>query len=502
MPIQEEGPKGGQWPEDPDDRLRLLTQATESCLSAIGIANTSGQMVYVNNALVTMWGYDRPEDVLGRRVDEFFVGDTIHKTLAKLSNGGAADGEDVGLRKDGSSINVRFSATILPDSEGQPAYLFGSFVDVSQQIKLQKQLQHRDEERRALWNAIPGMMYQGRPDWSVEIMNQHAEQISGHTVEAFQSGAVSWLDLIHPDDRERVLAESRAPADGSVQMDQQYRICTKNGSIVWVRDVKVLRFVDGKSVGAAGFVTDITTAKRMEEQLAQADRLAAVGLMAAGVAHEMNNPLSVLLGYAELIEETIHRLAPELRAKLAGIRKPLRLIRKTGERCKNIVEDLLSFGEPGLTARGTVDLAAVLRSSLGVVELQCQDRGIHLESEISDSPQVTGNDRQLRLVFNNLLLNAAQSMPDGGTLRISAHVDHPVDGPDWCVAVVSDTGGGITTTTLPHIFDPFFSTKPVGEGTGLGLSIVYGIVKQHGGSIQVDSKPGQGTVVKLKLPLA
>lgn len=499
-PSKRNKPTDDHWPADPDERLRMLTLATESSLSAIGIADTEGRMVYVNNALVHMWGYTRPEELLGRSVTEFFDGDTILQTLEELRRGGTVQGLDRGRRRDESIFPVRFAATILPDPTGQPAYLFGSFVDISEQIHLQQELQHRDEQHRALWNAIPGMMYRGRPDWSLEIVSHHAEQITGYTVEEFRSGAVNWRDLIHPDDRERVLQESRDRTDGELRLDQAYRIHTKSGDVVWVRDIKTLQFANGQSAGAAGFVTDITSAKHMEEQLAQADRLATVGLMAAGVAHEMNNPLSVMIGYAELIEEKIEQLPPEHRLALAQLQKPLRMIHRTGRRCKRIVEDLLSFGEPGQTARGRVDLAAVLSNSLGLVKQQCADRGINLEAELTDCPPVHGNEHQLKLVFNNLLLNAVQSMPEGGTLRASTHAEPGT--PAWAFAVVSDTGTGISRETLRRMFDPFFTTKPVGEGTGLGLSIVYGIVEQHGGRIDVDSTPGQGTIVRVRLPLA
>jgi len=499
-PNQVSSPNAGLWPTDYYEQQRMLTRAMESSLNAIGVADIDAHLVYVNDSLVQMWGYDGPEDFQGRLVADFFDGDTIHGTLRDLADNGVAQGTETGIRKDGTIVHVRFNAAVLPDQEGRPAYLFGSFVDVSEQVHLQELLHHRDEQLRALLNAIPGMVYQGRPDWTVEIVNDQAAQLTGYPVEDFRSGAVNWLDLIHPDDRDQVLEESRGPMDGSVRLDQQYRICTQSGQITWVRDVKTVRIVNGQSLGAVGFVTDITTSKRMEEQLAQADRLATVGLMAAGVAHEMNNPLSVMLGYVELIDEKINHLTPELRAQLDEIQKPLRMIEKTGRRCKRIVEDLLSFGEPGQQAWETMDLVAVLRNSLGSVELQSHDRGITVSSDFTDNPRVSCNSHQLKLVFNNLLLNAVQSMPDGGMLRITSHTE-PGD-PAWGLAVVSDTGVGITRATLRRIFDPFFTTKPVGEGTGLGLSIVYGIVEQHGGRIDVDSTPGQGTVVHVRLPLA
>ncbi|MFH2005611.1 MAG: PAS domain S-box protein [bacterium] len=487
-------------PEASQDRLRMLECALESSLNGIGITDLEGTLVYVNDSLVQMWGYDHPRELVGRQVLDFWVGDGIRSTLKALRKVGAAQGTDIGKRKDGGRVEVQFHAALLANVRGEPAYMFGSFIDISELCRTQCQLQESEAAQRDLIAAVPGMVYKGRPDWSIEIVSPHCEPITGYTIAEFETGAVNWIDIIHPGDRATVLREAEPDHHGALRLDQEYRILKKDGDIAWVRDTKNVHFERGTPLGASGVVVDITARKRMEEQLTQADRLASVGLMAAGVAHEMNNPLSVLLGYVSLVNEIIAALPLEVRRRIDGLNKPLQKIEKTGRRCKRIIEDLLSFAQPGELEVAPVDLNEAIRSSLSFVELQLRNRHVEVVESFAETVDVIGNSHRLKLVFSNLILNAIQSMQPGGTLRLETAVD-PTEPPQG-IARISDDGVGIASANLRRIFDPFFTTKPVGEGTGLGLSIVYGIMEQHRGSIRVDSEPGQGTTIELKLPLA
>ncbi len=479
---------------------QILKLAIDSSLNAIGIASIDDRLVYVNRALLRMWGYDQAEELQGRRIADFFEGDTVHETLLMLRDGHSVEGTEVGHRKDGSSLRVRFTATVLPNTGDSPTYAYVSFVDVTKQLQLQEEPQDRDARFRSLMSAIPGMVYSAGADWGVTYVSDYCETVTGYSAKEFTTQKVSWLDLIHPDDKAAILKESGSSSPSSVRLEHEYRIRNRAGKTVWVRDVKTLHFADGQPAGATGFVTDITARKRMEEQLAQADRLATVGLMAAGVAHEMNNPLSVMLGYAELVEERLNQAPSDLRKHVSGMHKPLQAITKTGRRCKRIVEELLSFGAPPQRGLESVDLAAVLHATTELVELQIRQNGVVLDLDFATEPLVSGNTHQLKLAFSNLLLNALQSMPDGGKLQVIVRTE-PGD-PARALAEIRDTGVGIPKAALRRIFDPFFTTKPVGEGTGLGLSIVYGIVDHHRGQVEVTSEPGQGTTVRVWLPLA
>ena len=230
---------------------------------------------------------------------------------------------------------------------------------------------------------------------------------------------------------------------------------------------------------------------RSEKQMAQADRLAAIGELSAGVAHELNNPLGVILGYTQLL----------LRQEPADgqRREDLETIEKHVKCCKTVVEDLLSFSRGSRPARNHFDVNALVESVLGFFRNRAGVGALKIETEYgSPIPDVWVDEKKIRQVLVNLLLNARDAMGDGGTLRLATEYD-----PDARqVAIrVRDDGYGIEPQHLSRIFDPFFTTKPTGEGTGLGLAVSYGIVKHHGGDIQVDSRSGEGTEFQVILPV-
>ena len=238
--------------------------------------------------------------------------------------------------------------------------------------------------------------------------------------------------------------------------------------------------------------------KRTQAQLVQSGKLAAVGELAAGVAHELNNPLSVVLTYSILLEEKLGRASQELREQLPKFEERLEMIKVSAERCKSIVDNLLLFSRQEAEDSALVDLPALLRKTLDLVASQLRHRKVraHLDIE-AGLPPIRGIFNQLQQVVINLAVNSMQAMETGGDLTITAR-RHESD----CELIVADTGKGIPQEHLGRVFDPFFTTKPAGEGTGLGLSIIYGIIRQHGGDIAVESVLGQGATFRIRLPLA
>jgi signal transduction histidine kinase/DNA-binding response OmpR family regulator len=227
-----------------------------------------------------------------------------------------------------------------------------------------------------------------------------------------------------------------------------------------------------------------------QEQLVQAEKLASIGQLAAGVAHEINNPIGVILGFAQLMLKR----TPEDNA----MHKPLATIEREGLRCKGIVQDLLDFAAQRQPVLSRVDINAVIEAASDLMPHHVNSEKVEVvKGYAPDLPRVLGDENQLQQVFLNIMLNAYQAMPDGGKLRIASRV---ADGEVYAVFV--DTGMGISQENLKRIFDPFFTTKEVGEGTGLGLSISYGIIEQHGGTIEVESEVGVGSTFTVRLPVA
>jgi signal transduction histidine kinase len=231
------------------------------------------------------------------------------------------------------------------------------------------------------------------------------------------------------------------------------------------------------------------------DQLRHADRLNVIGTLAAGVAHEIGTPLNVISGSAELIPQ----------AQPAELEELSRVIREQSDRISSIIRQLLDFGRRA-GARGTsIDLNDLARASVALLRPIARKRGAEVVLREAGEPvRVTGNAGELEQVLSNLILNAMQAMPRGGTVslevgRASRPGDHGLR--RFGTLSVADTGTGIAAEDLPRIFDPFFTTKGVGEGTGLGLSVSYGIIQDHGGAIEVDSVVGRGTRFAVLLPI-
>jgi signal transduction histidine kinase len=227
-----------------------------------------------------------------------------------------------------------------------------------------------------------------------------------------------------------------------------------------------------------------------QEQLVQAEKLASIGQLAAGVAHEINNPIGVILGFAQLMLKRTPEDDP--------MHKPLATIEREGVRCKEIVQDLLHFAAQREPVLSRVDINAVIEAASELMPHHVNSENVEVVKGFTPNlPPVLGDENQLQQVFLNIMLNAYQAMPDGGRLRIASRADG-----NEVQAIFADTGMGISQDNLKRVFDPFFTTKEVGEGTGLGLSISYGIIEQHGGTIEVASELGAGSMFTVKLPIA
>lgn len=227
------------------------------------------------------------------------------------------------------------------------------------------------------------------------------------------------------------------------------------------------------------------------DQLRHAERLNVIGTLAAGVAHELGTPLNVIAGCAEILAEdsadpTVHRRTIMIIEQVAKV--------------SAIIRHLLDFGHRGGVARGDVELGELASATVEMLQSTARKRGVQIVLECGPPVHVSGNVSELEQVLSNLILNGVQAMTHSGTVRVTTHVAERAGHATACIEV-ADQGHGIATTDLPRIFDPFFTTKDVGEGTGLGLSVSYGIVRDHDGTIEVESQPGRGSTFTVVLPL-
>jgi PAS domain S-box-containing protein len=353
-----------------------------------------------------------------------------------------------------------------------------------------------DAARLGTWHAIPF----GRMEWSPRCREIYGRDEA--TVPDFDA----LLSFVHPDDREAVRAAVSRWLDPGEEgrFQVQHRIVRPDGTIRWVAVNGKARFaeVDGvlKPVRLAGAVLDVTEMKAVQAQLMQADRLASVGTIAAGVAHEINNPLAYLSAALDFLDEHAAELAAgsPLRQEVLHA---LAEAREGTERVRHVVRDLRTFSGTREERRTRVELPRILESAIHLAANEIRYRA-RLVRDFGPAPAVMADETRLGQVALNLLINAAQAIPEGHVDRHEIRVVTATGAQGRAVVEVRDTGVGIPPEIAERIFDPFFTTKPRGVGTGLGLTICRSIVVGLGGEIAVESRPGGGTTVRVVLPPA
>jgi PAS domain S-box-containing protein len=300
-------------------------------------------------------------------------------------------------------------------------------------------------------------------------------------------------DLFDPAFVEAVRAARRDTPDGTTlsRILLVARGARAGDTLVVNVAVVPLRAEDWQHTATAGtivIVEDVTARVQLEEQLRLSEKMASIGLLAAGVAHEVNTPLTGISSFTQMLLEGADPQDPRTRL--------LEKIERQTFRAARIINGLLTLSRPASSDRSTFDLNIVIADVLGLLEHQFETHRIRVRRDLSERPAlVLGLEHKLQQVFLNLFLNARDAMPKGGWLSISTRTDG-----NRAIAEVSDTGSGIPSEYLARIYDPFFTTKAIGQGTGLGLSITYGIVREHEGSIECESGVGQGTRFILSFP--
>ncbi|MGH9791241.1 MAG: sensor histidine kinase, partial [Candidatus Acidiferrales bacterium] len=279
--------------------------------------------------------------------------------------------------------------------------------------------------------------------------------------------------------------------DEHVSSIYKFSLVTRGGRAIIVNvSIAPLIGKDGERIGRLILVDNISQRVRLEEQLLQNEKLTSLGLLAAGVAHEVNTPLAVISNYIQMLARQLPGDDP--RHKIID-----RIVKQTF-RASEIVNNLLNFSRTGALEFSEVNLNSVVEETLSLVAHPFKTARVNVIKNFSNGlPAVMGSPNRLQQVFLNLFMNARDAMPSGGMIEVRTGTYN------GSVEVeVTDTGVGIPREQLNRIFDPFYTTKAVGRGTGLGLSVSYGIIKEHAGTIDVRSTPGKGTSFRLEFPVA
>ena len=483
-----------------------FTKAFRSSPAAMSISTMAdGRYRYVNGAFLGLIGYREDEVVGHRAVDVEFWGSAADRERAMRElreRGSLRDFEAAVRRKSGEVRQVLVSLEPF-DLDGE-ACLLGFSHDITERKRAEEALL----ESQAFLEAAQAVAHVGswvsgtgphdRLWWSKET-----HRIFGIEEAAFDGRVETFFAMIHEEDRARVRRASEAAVRGEGPYQVEHRVRRPGGEVRWVYEqAEIVRGPEGRPLRMIGTVQDITERRHLEDQLRLAQKMEAVGRLAGGVAHDFNNMLGVILGYAELL---VRRLPAE-----EPLRSQALEIRRTSERAAALTRQLLAFSRRQVLQPRILDLSLVV-SNMEEMLRRLIGEDVHLVSAAEgEVGLVKADPGQIEQVIMNLAVNARDAMPGGGRLTIAtANVEldearaaeRPgVQPGPYVMLSVSDTGGGMDAETLSHLFEPFFTTKEPGRGTGLGLATAYGIVKQSDGHIWVLSEPGHGTSVTIYLP--
>ena len=460
-----------------------------------------------NQAATRLYGY-LAEEAIGQNLSITVPPHLENETTEILNTVAAGERvqqfETVRQRKDGSLLNVSFSVSPIVGQGGN--IIGGSTIirDISSRKRMEEALRRSEERFRLVaratkdaisdWDITSGTVWRSDSYWKK----------FGYPPKATEPDVDGWKNLLHPEDRDRVWNTFQAALlRQSDSYEIEYRFCRADGSYAVVLDRAYIVYDDsGKPTRAIGTMTDLSDRRELEEQFRQAQKMEAVGRLAGGIAHDFNNCLMVITCYAEIMRE---QLGTEDK-----LREHLAQVLKSAERAGSLTHQLLAFSRKQLLSPRVINLNAVVGDSETMIQ-RLIGEDIELNVSLAETLwPVKADPGQIGQVLMNLCINARDAMPDGGELRIETKnvlVDVEaarklpalVPG-DYAALVVSDKGTGMTEEVQVHLFDPFFTTKEHGKGTGLGLSTVYGIVKQSGGYIWVDSELGRGSSFTIYLP--
>jgi PAS domain S-box-containing protein len=472
-----------------------FTELFETLQEGIYIVTPDDKILEVNPALVRMLGYDSKEELLGKKVSEIFVDEHQRSTLIQeVNQQPSPQGREITLfRKDGQPIVCLNTSTAVRDTGGKIVRYQGALADITERRAIEKRLYQQQEFARRLIDSFPDLIFVVDTGRRYTFVSPKVKEVLGY--EPQETVGMIFGDRTHLEERSAALAVFEDLLRGKRNFASiELRVRHKEGE--WRRlrcHFSPLFDEHGKIEGVVVSGRDITELKRLEEQLIQAEKLAAMGQMLAGVAHELNNPLTAILGASELVRE---RPGVDENTK-----RQLEMTHRQARRAARIVQNLLEFSRPASPQKKALDLNAVLDRTLQLHEHSLRRNSVEVDFRpCAGLPPTVGDANQLIQVFLNLVSNAEQAIRE---IHPSGHIHIRLgQSGSRIFASVQDDGSGIKPEALDKIFDPFFTTKRPGGGTGLGLSICMSIIREHGGDIEVENLPGGGAGFTVFLPVA
>jgi PAS domain S-box-containing protein len=466
-----------------------FTELFETLQEGAYFSTPEGKLLDANPALVSILGYGTKEELLALEPGKLNVDAAESPVLGRAADdrGGVRAREITLRKKDGTAAVFLESSRAVWDVAGKLIRYQGTLVDVTERRKLERQLMQQEEFRRRLLESFPDLILVVDLEERYTFVSFRVRDLLGYQPEDLMGKKISGIEDHSPE-----LAALYHDVASGIRIfgSAEYGARHRDGSWRTMRaSASQLFDADAKLGGVIVSVRDITMEKKLEQQIVQSERLAAMGAMIGGVAHELNNPLTSILGVSELLQDS---------QTTDAARKQIAILQQQARRAAEIVHNLTYFSRPPAPGKTPVNLGEVVERTLNLHAYSLRKNSITVDFLREPAlPYVEGDPHQLMQVFLNLILNAEQAIRearDKGTLRIRlGNAGESV----W--ASFQDDGPGIPADTLASIFDPFYTTKRPGRGTGLGLSICKSVMKEHNGSIEAANAPGGGAVFTVTL---
>jgi len=474
------------------EKERRFTELFETLQEGVYFSTPEGKLLDGNVALVYVLGYESKEELLSLDSRALNFDPNQSPVLGRSADdqGGVRTREIVLRRKDGTPGIFLDTSRAVWDAQGKIVRYQGTLVDVTERREMEKALRRQEEFQRYLLESFPDLILVIDLNGRYSFVSSRIHDLRGYKPEQLLGKKVEEEEDYSPE----LLGLYRDLIAGRKMFGScDYKARHRDGSWRTMRaSASPLFDAENKLSGAIVSVRDITVEKKLEQQIIQSERLAAMGQMIGGFAHELNNPLTTILGLSDLLQEG---------EASESVRKQMVTLQQQARRAAEIVQNLMYFSRPPAPGKSPIDLGELVQRTLHLHAYSLRKSNITVDFLKETSiPLVSGDAHQLMQVFLNLILNSEQAMRevrDRGTLRIRINKD------EKSVAVTfQDDGPGISPEILPNIFDPFYTTKRPGRGTGLGLSICKAILREHNGNVETESGPGGGAVFTVTLPMA
>jgi two-component system NtrC family sensor kinase len=474
---------------------RRYRELFDNIQEGLYFSSPEGQFIEVNDALVRMLGYDSREELL--RVDipgQIFISREQHsRSLEAMHHTGVLRNHENTLRrKDGTLIHVLQNAFAVKDTHGRILQYRGLMMDITELKNFQAELQRERDFSSKILNNTQSLILVVDTAGLISYANRRC-YLPGNFRDVALLGR-PLTDIVLPNRRDAMAEALNSTLEGKQVDNLEVPLMLASGRTAQFSvNLSPMRDEQGNVNSIVVVMTDITDAAMLQAKLVQTEKMAAVGQLVSGVAHEVNNPLTAVLGFADLLldDETVPPTA----------KRDIRIILQEAQRTKQIVQNLLSFARQTPPKRQSVQINDVMRRTLALRSYDFTNRDVQLVEKLDENlPEVIGDAHQLQQVFLNIVNNAYDAVSETGRPGC-IEVETCVSGASAEVRF-RDNGNGIKSPE--RIFDPFFTTKEVGKGTGLGLSICYGIIREHGGEISCHNNEGPhvpGATFVVRLPL-